>query len=163
MSGRRKINTKWNQNMASGLIAVALGVVVLRESVRMYGYRYDVLMGDHIMTGFTGVMMILLGLYLAFLGEPARTKAEFPAGKMRLRVLGVFGTLFVYAALIQVLGYTVASLIAGYLLFRIFGSFGRIGAVVGSVLLCVALYLVFVLWLGVPLPRGPFQIMGFRF
>ena len=163
MKIRRRINTKPNQNMVSGLVAVVLGILVLRESVQMFSYRYDILMGDHIMPGFVGVMMILLGIWLAFFAEPSKVKAEFPTGPMRLRVLGVFGILFLYAALIQTLGYTVGSLISGYLLFRIFGKFGRLGALIASVLLCLGLYLVFVLWLGVPLPRGPFRLFGLLF
>ena len=135
----RKINTKLNQNMVSGLIAVVLGILVVRESVQMFGYRYDILMGDHIMPGFVGVMMILLGIWLAFFAEPSKVKAEFPSGPMRLRVLGVFGVLFLYTVLIQTIGYTVGSLISGYLLFRIFGKFGRLGSLIASVLLSLAI------------------------
>ena len=72
MKIRRRINTKPNQNMVSGLVAVVLGILVLRESVQMFSYRYDILMGDHIMPGFVGVMMILLGIWLAFFAEPSK-------------------------------------------------------------------------------------------
>ena len=149
--------------MVAGLIATTLGIIAIKESIRMLPYRTDIMMGDHIMPAIVGGILIICGLWLAFFATASKIKPQFPTRRMVIRVAGVFLIMFTYVLLLKKLGYPFCTLFASYGLFRVFGQLPRKKAAICAVITTVVVYIVFIEWFGVSMPKGPFRIFGKRF
>lgn len=151
----RKLNT----NLVSGLITVVIGVLILLESRRIYAFRVSALNGDHIMTLIVGALLVVLGLILAFIAKVPAFSVEYPTGRLAMRIILTMVVLFAYVGLIQVLGYTVATILAGIAVFRTFGDYSWPKCTVMAVIMGACLSLIFVFGLDVPFPQGIFRYL----
>ena len=136
-----------------GLGVLALGVLSLVETFR-------------IKDPWTGARLLPLVVSLAFLGlgiahcvsaQPKRTASSSSGERARVgQVLIVLVLLGLYVALLPLAGFFVATVVLIAVLTRMLGGYAwalTAGLAVG---LAAAAHVVFVTWLGMPLPYGPF-------
>ena len=145
-----------SENTIGGSIAILLGAYSISEAVRLYPRAVSFFIGDHFFPGAVGTMMILLGFALIFLKKTPPIRASYPEPKMILRTVLMFLALFANWWLLPHLGYVISSFLTAVVMAWIMGI-RHIGKnLLFSVLVTVALYLIFILWLGMPFPRGIF-------
>lgn len=143
------------------LLSMALGCAVSLEAYRLSSYAASAFVGDHTLPFLLGISFIVLGLVLLVqscrpkLPEANDTGAEpvAEAGE-RTRLLLCLGVLFLYAWLLEALGYFPATLIASFLLFRLIGFYRLGSAILLAVLLTGGLYGIFIGWLQITFPTG---------
>lgn len=147
------LEKKINAEHIGALICISLGGIAISESVRLYPVRMAGLVGDHVMPGFIGIAMILLGLSL-FVLKGQEVKVVYPSRKNMLKILYTLIVLFIYWLLIQFLGYVIATLISSCGLFKIIGEYNLRKSFILAITLTIFLYLVFIFWLKMPFPTG---------
>ncbi len=157
----KKLNL--NSNKVIGIGTVILGILVILESMRIYQYALSFLTGDHIMPGFVGIIMMGLGIKLAFFSPDPTSKPSYPSGKILLRIGGTALLMVLYIIMMKQLGYLISTLAVSYGLFRVFGGYSRVKSGMMALILTGALYLVFIAWLNMPFPRGIFKYMNLPF
>lgn len=131
----------------------ALGLLFALEA-RELKYMDEFAPGAGFLPFWLGLILLALAIGFILTTRAPKAQPETPPRSGR-KVLAVSAGLVACVALIDWLGFAVA--IAAYLLYLMRGverrSWGlSVGLAAGTTL---ALYLVFQLWLGVPLPRGP--------
>ena len=103
-----------------------------------------------------GVVMVFASLTTMWEGwqlEKAK-QIEFSAGADRERLLSLIGLLFGYFLSLTWLGYIASTTLFCILLMRMLSNLGWPRIVAYSLVMTLALYVVFVLLLKVPMPRG---------
>lgn len=135
---------------AGGIALVAVAVAVALEARTFtVGFLADPL-GPKAVPLLTAALIGVGGLWLAL--RP-RHRATWPAREVVGRIGLVVGSFLLYAALIPILGFLVATTLEMSALSRLFGS--RWGAGIASALaFTLVLYALFVYALGLPLPIG---------
>jgi putative tricarboxylic transport membrane protein len=84
----------------------------------------------------------------------ARETVVFPAGANRIRLLALVGLLLGYFLLLPWLGHVLSSILFCMLLMRTLSTLGWPRIVAYSLAITASLYVVFVMLLKLPLPRG---------
>lgn len=99
----------------------------------------------------------LLGLPLFLVFNLKRAPEAFDANP---RVLKLIGSLFIYLALFELLGFMLATTLSCYLIARIIGS-SRMQGLLTGLLVSIVFYGTFRLWLEANLPLGMvFELIG---
>ncbi len=141
-------------NRVGGTVAVIIGLGAISEAVRLYPLSPSPLAGDHTMIGFTGLGLLVIGLFFILSSQTPRFKVDYPSGKLRYLILAVVGALFMYRYLIPVLGYLISTFITLFILLKIMGQFHWLHSLLGGAIFTFVVYLIFVLWLGYSFPAG---------
>lgn len=147
-----------------GFLAVGAGGLML--SAAYLGMSVRLPFGELARPG-AGIFPIIVGAILVFASlstlwegwrMPADEQVEFPAGRDRLRLLVLLAALFVYILALPWLGQIVASSLFLMLVMRVLSDVGWPRVIAYSLAISAALYIVFVHLLGVPMPRGIFEL-----
>ena len=102
--------------------------------------------------GLAGVVVLLLARAVVT-GRAAATPAAMPGGRTRLA--GVVVALFLFTAVVDHLGFVVATFLLMAALFRVVERHRWTIVVAESAAAAVVSHVVFKIWLGVRLPPGP--------
>jgi putative tricarboxylic transport membrane protein len=146
-----------------GLIAVALGVLVLIDAATIRAPAGQSFVGPAAFPVGVGVLLIATGGTLTgrqimmFVRSPGQVwGAEWPA---RLRPLGrvaaLLGLLIGYAALLPRLSYVLSTAVLFSGVSLLFGSGHRVRTIVIGVVLAAAAFFAFAKGIGLSLPAGP--------
>ncbi|PWM22063.1 MAG: hypothetical protein DBX44_07790, partial [Oscillospiraceae bacterium] len=100
--------------------------------------------GDHIVPGIAGIALILLGVYLMCFSPAPTHKPTFPTGTILWRILGTAVLMLGYLVVMEYLGYTVSTLLASYVLFRVFGKYPRKKSVILALGTTLFVWLLFI-------------------
>jgi len=144
----------WSDRIA-GLMAVAAGGVFIREAWKLYRYRTDLWIGDHVFPGLVGIGLLLSGAMILL--SPADSRGEEAPGRtegFRRRVAAVPAVLFGYTLVLPWAGYVISTLAAALLLFRTIGGYRWRTCIWMAAVAAVCMELLFVEWLHTPLPTG---------
>lgn len=140
-----------------GAILIVLGVIALYEGYQLYALREELvagaIVGDDTMLVAVGVALVLIGVFLLFARLPP-VIATMPSGPIRTQMLSAAGVLAAYWLIAPWLGYTASTGLVAVALFRTMGRYGWPTAVLFGALTTGALYLMFRVWLLLPLPSG---------
>ncbi|HHV64730.1 MAG TPA: tripartite tricarboxylate transporter TctB family protein [Peptococcaceae bacterium] len=134
-----------------GLIGIIIGLFSISEAFRMYPYRVNNAVGDHVMPAVVGGLLILLGVIMIIF-KTEKFEVKFPERSMIIKISSTLGVLLLYWVMLHFLGYTLSTFLAGLLLFRIIGSYSILKTISFAALTIAALYLVFIYWLNMPFP-----------
>jgi putative tricarboxylic transport membrane protein len=147
----------WGERLLAGLFGL-FGIAWIVQSLRLR-YWSDFAPGTGFFPLWLGIILtalVALFLLMSLRASPVVAAPAPDAAPPRFsRIAAIIAGLFVCIAVIDDLGYGVS--VAAYLLFLL-GYVERraplvaIGVALGTTLV---LYLIFKVWLGVPLPRGP--------
>lgn len=139
-----------------GGLAICMGILAITEAFRLYPQRISPFVGDHVMFGLLGSMMVIGGLLLIFVIRIPHYKVEFPRANTRNVMLIVFGLLLIYRFLLPYLGYLFATFIVSAALFKVMGSYKWYFSLLFGALLTGAMYGIFIVWLQMSFPSGGF-------
>jgi len=87
-------------------------------------------------------------------GGEAASRPEAEGGLQRWKVVATLAALFVYAFILEIVGFVAATTLLVLFLFRVVERQSWLVAVGGSILTAGGSYALFKLWLGVQLPGG---------
>ena len=141
-------------DQVGGVVAILIGLVAIREAVRLYPYRISLVVGDHLLFAVLGGLLVLFGLLLIFWRQPSKEEVLWPERETGRALLLTLLLLLAYRLLLPVLGYLLCTFFVAVLLFRWFGSYRTIICLFAAAVTTGALYVVFILWLGLSLPGG---------
>jgi putative tricarboxylic transport membrane protein len=112
--------------------------------------------GPGVFPGIVAVIMILASLTTVWAGwkMDRAVHVDFPDGKDRKRLVCMIGLLLGYILLLPWLGQIIVSMLFGVLFLRLLSDLGWLRILVYSFLISIAIYVVFVVLLSVPMPRG---------
>jgi putative tricarboxylic transport membrane protein len=110
--------------------------------------------GDDTFPLIIGASLLLLGFYTIFVARWSTQFVQFPVSTARHKLVASVGTLVAYCLIMPYLGYTISTLIVSTGLFRVLGGYRWPVAFLIGGLTTGALFLVFVVWLAEPLPKG---------
>jgi hypothetical protein len=150
-------------DLIGALLCIALGFIVSLEAYRLESYASSAYVGDHTLPFILGIVFAVLGVALLF--QSFRTKkgeanaaSEEPSPTAvsgeKTRLVLCFISLFLYAWLLDWLGYVLATFLASFVLFRLIGFYRWLTSLFFSILLTGCLYGVFVYWLQITFPSG---------
>ncbi|AJY74203.1 tripartite tricarboxylate transporter TctB family protein [Paenibacillus beijingensis] len=143
---------KFTADRIGGIATVIIGGITLTESARLYAYRTDVLIGDHVLPAIVGILLCLLGLALTLKKPEERAPEPFPKGKSLFVLFAAFALLVLYRYLIPVTGYFVSTLLVSAGLFKVIGAYRWPKTLLYAGLTAALLYVIFVYWLQTPFP-----------
>ncbi len=142
--------------MISSLVWITIGVVVVVESAKLkFGSLYAP--GTGFLPRLTGVVMVVLGLASLvqdWRQHAAAKRAPSPTPAQWAPVAKATGALVAYSLLLGPLGYAVATLLFMGFVFRFGARRNWLPSVIAAVLSAALSYVLFGLWLKVPLPPG---------
>lgn len=143
-------------NQRIGLLLFLIAAVYLFLSYQLPNYPYAPVDADVIPKGL-GFLMILLSILLFFSRavetEAEKAKRNIPKKEL-LVLLAVFGMIFVYILLFEIIGFIIMTMIfiffsSWFLGYRAFKT-----NIIVSILFPIVMYTIFVYALGITLPRG---------
>ena len=102
---------------------------------------------------FLGILSLVLYLK-SFRKKSAGTRASWFPKEQWVNLVLVLAALFVYAILLEVVGFFICTILLMFFLFKVMGGLRLAWAIGGSILFSLASYGVFDLWLKVQLPKG---------
>lgn len=150
-------------------ILVGLGLISIIEGLRL-GSRlrqpgfYDVVGPDRYAIGI-GALLVISGIIYFLSQLRRRTVTNEPIAErgneekgMLFKVIGIVGILVLYAVLMPIVGYLLASIIFFLLVFKIFGVRSWRSNIIYSVVITAIYQVVFGNFLGVILPQGYIHI-----
>jgi putative tricarboxylic transport membrane protein len=138
---------------AAALLLFAAAAAV--ESLRLLPYGTVRNPGPAFFPWWTSLALVLLSAVL--LVQAARGGAEPRADEGRwVRVAALLGALAVYALVLEPVGYPIATFLLVLFMLRVIDPAGWPLALTTAVLAAGGTYLVFAVWLAVPLPAGLF-------
>lgn len=135
-------------NVLAGCVLLGLGALSLVEALRIR----DDWPGARLLPAVIG--LALAGLGVAHLGGRAADRPAWPDAAGRRRVGFVFGLLVLYVAGLPSLGFLPATAVFALVLLRALGPFSWTMTGVLAATIALASHVVFVRWLGMPLPPG---------
>ena len=145
----------------AGGVVTAIGVLMLLESLR-FAYFLEGVPGPGFLPRWIAAALVLTGLVLTFQGvRPGLTVAEIiqwpDAGGWR-RVALVLGALAAALILLDKLGFVIVTTV--FMAVVIYGLGVRSWRMLATVpvIAAIGLYVVFAVWLSVPLPKGLFGL-----
>jgi putative tricarboxylic transport membrane protein len=112
--------------------------------------------GAGVFPGIVAVIMILASLATLWEGwqMDKAMQVYLPDGTDRKRLLSLIGLLLGYMLMLPWLGQIIVSMLFGVLLLRVLSDLGWPRIFLYSLVISIALYVVFVILLKVPMPRG---------
>lgn len=137
-------------NLAAGVVFAVLGLVAIVEALRLR----DDWQGAKLMPALVGAVLLVLGVLHVVVTPPPGP--AWPDAPGRHRVVFAFALLVVYVALLPWLGFLLATVFLSLVMVRALGQFSWPATVGITVAIAGASHIVFVAWLGMPLPAGPF-------
>ncbi|HTJ57127.1 MAG TPA: tripartite tricarboxylate transporter TctB family protein [Devosiaceae bacterium] len=137
-----------------GLIAIGLGLVALAEAARLYHLGTGMLVGDHVMPGAVGILLVVFGAVLVIRADPSALMEKLPRGRTMLRLCGSFAILFVYWLLMDRLGYIASTFIVAIGLFKTMSQYGWVRCILYAAIASAALGYLFMNLLNIALPAG---------
>jgi hypothetical protein len=156
-TGDRLVSSR-SADIAVALLLVALGVLVIADSLRLgIGWAEDGPKPGYF-PFYTGLLIVLSSLATIAITLTRSTESGHFVGRGQLRdVLKVFVPSAIYVALIGFIGIYAASalFIAVFMLWL--GRFRWPLVIVVSLAVPFSLFLVFELWFLLPLPKGPLE------
>jgi putative tricarboxylic transport membrane protein len=146
-----------------GVIAVALGVLVLIDAATIHAPAGQSFVGPAAFPVGVGVLLIATGGTLTgrqivmFVRSPGQVRAGGRSAGLRAlgRVAGLLGLLIGYAVLLPRLSYVLSTAILFSGVSLLFGSGHRVRTIVIGVALAAAAFFAFDRGIGVSLPAGP--------
>jgi len=144
---------RWDQII--GLIWLALGIGITIEAIHLG-------LGELRFPGI-GFMAFLIGISLGFSGfiltvfktvKGKREDDKIWAGQNWKNVVIPLITLLIYIALLETLGFLIATFLLIFLLFKITTSKRWFSPLLTSLIVVLLSYLLFFVWLKIPLPKG---------
>ncbi len=140
-----------------GIISIFFGLISIFEAIRLYPTRITFVVGDHILPGFIGLLMVIMGLAIA-ISPGKKFRVGFPDKKVIKEMVSIFLLLIIYWFALEFLGYLICTLLLLVGLFKIIGQYDYIRSVIYSLISTAVVYLVFIYFLTMPFPRGIFNI-----
>lgn len=137
-----------------GAACIIIGILCIKECIRMYGFASSFLSGDHIVMGIVGGVLVLLGVILGIKNKRLGFTVEFPEPELAKRMAGTVLVLILYVLSLDKLGFVVSTAVWGIFWFRLFGMYSYIRCIIYSAITTAALWLVFIYGLGMSFPRG---------
>lgn len=135
-----------------GILSILLGILSIKEAIKLFPYGNKLLTGDHTFPGLIGVLLIIAGLILVVKRQQEQPKEELPKGKTaRIMIFSIL-SLFIYCLLIGIIGYFFSTVITFIFLFKSFGDYGWLFTTVLALVLTTAFYLLFIELLKTPFP-----------
>lgn len=156
MSGGEKVRGSGlvRENVAAGLLTLAVGMVSVMESLRLRPLRGAKPVGDDTFPFLLGIALVLMGVLLVFSKAPMVRGLVWPA-RSQLWVMGLaLAALGAYCVLIPLLGYVVGTFLVGAALFGAIGRYRWYLCLGMGAVLALGLRQVFVIWLRMPFPTG---------
>ena len=147
----------------AGTVCVVLGALMLLESIK-FPYFVEGVPGPGFLPLWTSFGIVGTGLVLTVKGFRPRLASQegitWPDAAGWRRVALMFGALAVSLLLLELLGFMVTTTL--FMAVVIFGLGIRSWRILASVplLSAVGLYVIFAVWLRVPLPKGLLAIFG---
>ena len=133
---------------------LALGAAIVAGASRLpFGGVHNP--GPGFFPWWLGVVLVLLGAILTVQAAVTRATARGASGRP-VKVLVLLGALSVYVALLDPLGYVAATFLLVLFMLRGLEPHRWLVAVGVAVLAAGGSYVLFAVWLGVPLPPGLF-------
>jgi hypothetical protein len=135
---------------------VALGVLSLVEALRLR----DSWQGAKLMPAALAVVFVALGIghLVPSSADAARASLEWPDAATQRRVILMFAVLVAYVAALPYLGFLPATALFVLVLLRSLGTYSWGRTLVLAAVMAVVSHVVFIHWLGMPLPAGPFGV-----
>jgi putative tricarboxylic transport membrane protein len=144
-------------DLVTGIVLLLFSLTLAFESARM-----------PLMVGVTtgpGFLPLLLSVFIGALSvsilvssmrrpEGVDPAVTWPTGRGRFWIIVIFAALLAYTFLITILGYVLSTFAFMLLVVWLLGSYRWYWTVVMSLSISVGLYVVFRMWLGMPLPTG---------
>ena len=139
-------------SLVCGGLCMALGALSLVEALRIK----DAWQGARLMPLALGVTLVALGIahLVPSTAGPKGALPALPDALARRRVVFMFCALALYVAALPHLGFLVATALFVLALLRALGSYSWVKALVLTGAIAGASHLVFIHWLGMPLPSG---------
>jgi len=143
-------------NLICGGLLLALGALSLVEALRIK----DDWQGAKLMPAALAMALVALGIgHLV----PAPTGAAgalpaWPDAPARRRVVLMFAVLVLYVAALPHVGFLPATALFALILLRALGAYSWATALALTGAIAIACRVVFISWLGMPLPSGPFGL-----
>jgi putative tricarboxylic transport membrane protein len=146
-----------SRDAASGAVLAAFAALALLEARRLsVGTLRTPGPGFFPTVLTTALLIISIAIVIVALRSPAReTRAPRPSLAGRARAVITLAALVAYVFLMEPLGFTIATAMLLALLFTVVAPGRWLLALGGSVVAAGAAWLVFRVWLQVPLPAGP--------
>lgn len=140
-----------------GAATILVGCGAMRHAVTL-GFRLnDEDMGVGLFPLLVGGCLVLCGLFhLATAGRFQQKSEPLDGGKIRL-IATVFAALVVYTAVMEYLGYLIATFLFVMFLTRLLGSKSWWKTVLTAAVTAAVFGLVFQTWMEMPLPAGLFS------
>ena len=153
-----QIKDKFTPDRIIGLIFILLGIASFIEGLRLRPLRMlGGSVGDDTLPFLFGIIMMLLGVLKVFIAADTSVETRLPRGSVLHKMGWTMLILFLYLAGINTLGYTLATSLCAFGLFKIFGSYRWYLCLLAAVLLTTAMYVVFIHFLSMPFPVGVFM------
>ena len=139
-------------NLLCGGLFLALGLLSLVEALRIK----DAWQGARLMPVALGITLVALGIghLLPSMAGPAGAPPAWPDAPARRRVVFMFGVLTLYVAGLPHLGFLLATALFVLILLRALGSYSWAMTIAITGAVAVACHVVFIHWLGMPVPSG---------
>ena len=135
--------------LIAGAVLVALGAFSLVEATRLR----DDWQGARLMPAVVGVLLVILGAAHFGLRDGVAVRPDTAACR---RVLLLFAGLVAYVAVLPVIGFLPATIFFFLGLIAWLGDYSWRATVAWGMGMAIASQIIFKIWLGMPLPRGPF-------
>lgn len=140
-----------------GLISILIGLIAIWQSAKLFPARITTFVGDHVLPGAAGTILVLLGLALVA-AKGREIKVEFPDRKTITDMVTAIILLVIYWLAIEYVGYVISTALVLVGLFKVVGHYNVGKSVLLAVITSAALYLIFIYWLAMPFPRGLFDL-----
>lgn len=146
------------RDVMASVLLIMIGIAVI-----VWAFRLQVGTLLRPLAGFfpllVGITIIVLSLILLFRGWLGRGEAPQPFGRWQKPVV-MLAALFVYAVLLEPLGYIPSTIFIAAVTLRILGVMSLKLITLSSVVLSVFVYFLFTRLLGVELPAGVLSFLG---
>lgn len=140
-----------------GLISILIGFIAIWQSAKLFPARIATFVGDHVLPGVSGGILVLLGVALLF-AKSRNYKVEFPDHRTMMDMITAFILLLMYWFAIEYVGYVISTTLVLIGLFKVVGHYSIGKSVMFSLIASAALYLIFIYWLAMPFPRSLFDL-----
>lgn len=142
-------------SLLGGGVLVALGILSLVEALRIK----DDWQGAKLMPAALAVALLALGAgHLVPSAAETATTPAWPAAPARRRVVLMFAVLVLYVAALPYVGFLPATATFALILLRALGAYSWAMTIALTGAIAIACHVVFVTWLGMPLPSGPLGV-----
>ena len=143
-------------NVLCGGLFLALGVLSLVEALRIR----DAWQGARLMPAALGVTLVALGIahLVPSMAGSAGALPAWPDALGRRRVVFMFGAVALYIAGLPRFGFLPATALFALILIRALGSYSWAMTVAITGAIAFGCHVVFIHWLGMPVPPGLFGI-----